>query len=184
MVGGQLMARWPRPRGSPPAPWRPRRLRRLWACRARAGAYPSRCRRKLGARGDLQDVVGLARLAVGEGDADPRRSGVVPGRLDQEAAGDPRTGLGDRPLGGRLPGLPPARGSAPASWRAFAARESAASPRPARGGASARSGCRCRGRPEAGPPSARDARLGPAARAAHRAPRGGRRARRRRRVSR
>ena len=55
----------------------------------------------LGAVGDLQDVVGLAGLAVGQRRADPRRAAVVPGRLDQQPAGERRAGLGDRALPAR-----------------------------------------------------------------------------------
>jgi hypothetical protein len=57
----------------------------------------------LGAPGDLQDVIGLAGLAVLQGDPDPRLAGVVPGGLDQEPAGDPRAGLGDRAMAFALP---------------------------------------------------------------------------------
>jgi hypothetical protein len=53
----------------------------------------------LGARGDLQDVVGLAGLAVGDRGADPWWAGVVPGGLDEQPAGIGRAGLGDRALG-------------------------------------------------------------------------------------
>ena len=48
--------------------------------------------------GDLQDVVGLALLAVLEGRADPWVASVVPGRLDQQPPCERRAGLRDRPL--------------------------------------------------------------------------------------
>jgi hypothetical protein len=47
--------------------------------------------------GDLENVVGLAGLAVAEGDADTRLAQVVPGGLDHDAAGAAGAGLGDRP---------------------------------------------------------------------------------------
>ena len=52
----------------------------------------------LGAPRDLQDVVGLAGLAVFERHADPRGALVVPGGLDEQPARVARTGLGDRAL--------------------------------------------------------------------------------------
>jgi hypothetical protein len=59
----------------------------------------------LGAPGELEDVVGLAGLAVVERDADPRLAQVVPGGLDEDAAGEAGAGLGDRAARLALPGL-------------------------------------------------------------------------------
>jgi len=59
----------------------------------------------LGAPADLQDVVGLALLAVLECRADARWSLVVPGRLDQEPASVAAAGLGDLTAVARLAGL-------------------------------------------------------------------------------
>jgi hypothetical protein len=42
----------------------------------------------LGAVSDLQDVVGLALLAIAECRPDPWGSSVVPGRLDQQPASE------------------------------------------------------------------------------------------------
>jgi hypothetical protein len=47
---------------------------------------------------DLQDVVGLAFLAVGECGADAGFAAVMPGGLDQQATGECRSGLRDRPV--------------------------------------------------------------------------------------
>jgi len=47
---------------------------------------------------DLQDVVGLALLAVFQGDADPWFACVVPRRLDEQSARERRAGLRDRAL--------------------------------------------------------------------------------------
>jgi len=47
----------------------------------------------LRAPGDLEDVVGLACLPVAQRDADPRFAQVVPGGLDEEAAGEAGAGL-------------------------------------------------------------------------------------------
>jgi hypothetical protein len=52
----------------------------------------------LGVVSDLQNVVGLTVLAVGQGRADPWLPGVLPGGLDQQPARERRPGLGDRPL--------------------------------------------------------------------------------------
>src|SRR6185503_15956873 len=67
-----------------------------------AGAHPSvdAVQALLGAVCDLKDVVGLALLAVGQRGAQSRRTAVVPGRLDQQPAGEHRPGLGDRALAG------------------------------------------------------------------------------------
>jgi hypothetical protein len=51
---------------------------------------------RLGAPGDLQDLVGLAGLAVGQRRAYPRFPRVVVAGLDQQPTSDPRAGLGDR----------------------------------------------------------------------------------------
>jgi hypothetical protein len=59
----------------------------------------------LGAPGDLQDVIGLAGLAVGQCGADPRLAGVVPGRFDQQPPCVGGAGLGDRALDRGLAGL-------------------------------------------------------------------------------
>lgn len=45
---------------------------------------------------DREDVIGLADLTVGERCSQPGLAAVVPGGLDQQAAGEHRTGLGDR----------------------------------------------------------------------------------------
>lgn len=50
----------------------------------------------LGAPGDLEDVVGLALLAVLECRADAGWALVVPGGFDQKPAGVAAAGLGDR----------------------------------------------------------------------------------------
>ena len=47
---------------------------------------------------DLQHMLGLALLAVLEGDPEPGLAAVVPGRLDQQPASEARARLGDRPL--------------------------------------------------------------------------------------
>lgn len=47
---------------------------------------------------DLQDMLGLALLAVFEGHSDPWGPSVVPGGLDQQPASEPRPSLCDRPL--------------------------------------------------------------------------------------
>jgi hypothetical protein len=54
----------------------------------------------LRAVGDLQNMLGLALLAVFEGHPDPWGASVVPGRLDQQPASEARSRLGDRPLVG------------------------------------------------------------------------------------
>jgi len=59
----------------------------------------------LAAVGDLQDVIGLPFLAVGERRADTRFAAVVPGRLDEQAAGELRPGLRDRSVIVMLAGL-------------------------------------------------------------------------------
>src|ERR1019366_4090486 len=51
-----------------------------------------------GAGGGLQEVVGRPLLALCGRPADPRRTGVVPGGLDQDPPGVLRAGLGDRPV--------------------------------------------------------------------------------------
>jgi len=56
----------------------------------------------LGAPGDLEDVRGLALLAVAESGADPRLAQVVPGGLNQEPARVAGAGLRDRALAARL----------------------------------------------------------------------------------
>jgi hypothetical protein len=50
----------------------------------------------LRAPGDLEDVVGLTDLPVGQRGTDPGLAQVVPGGLDEEAAGEAGAGLGDR----------------------------------------------------------------------------------------
>ena len=62
------MARWPRPRGSPPAP-RDRDGRDVRRPARAPQALSETVQAVLGAPGDLQDVIGLSRLAVGERDA-------------------------------------------------------------------------------------------------------------------
>jgi hypothetical protein len=57
---------------------------------------------ELGAPGGLQDVVGLALLAVLDGGADVGVAGVVPSRFDQQPPRIGRSGLGDRSLVSRL----------------------------------------------------------------------------------
>jgi hypothetical protein len=52
----------------------------------------------LGTVSDLQDMLGLALLAVLEGHPDPGVSSVVPGRLDEQPSSEARPRLGDRPL--------------------------------------------------------------------------------------
>lgn len=52
----------------------------------------------LGAVCDLQDVGGLAGLAVGQRGADARRAQVVPGRFDQQPPSERRARLADRSL--------------------------------------------------------------------------------------
>src|SRR5215212_6292704 len=76
-------------------------------CGLAAGPHPpvDAVKPLLGPPGDLQDVVGLAGLAVFERDPDPRLACVMPGRLDQEPPRDPRAGLRDRTLALALPGL-------------------------------------------------------------------------------
>ena len=59
----------------------------------------------LGTVGDLQDVIGLPFLAVGQGRADTRFAGVVPSGLDKEAAGELRSGLRDLTVPVALAGL-------------------------------------------------------------------------------
>src|SRR5687767_14885431 len=59
----------------------------------------------LGAPGDLEDVVGLAGLAVAQRQPDARLAQVVPGGLDQDSACVAGAGLGDRPAGLTLAGL-------------------------------------------------------------------------------
>jgi hypothetical protein len=71
---------------------------------ARAAAPVGAVQAVLGAPGDLQDVVGLAGLAVLGRRPDPRRAGVV-GRFDQQPPADARAGLGDLALAGALGGL-------------------------------------------------------------------------------
>ncbi len=68
------------------------------ACRGPHRVRLTRVQALLGAVGDRQDVVGLAGLAVGQRRAEPRLAAVVPGRLDQQPAGERRPGLGDRAL--------------------------------------------------------------------------------------
>ena len=58
----------------------------------------------LGAPGDRDRLGGLAVLAVGERLADAWARAVVPGGLDQQPAGVPGAGLGDRPEPALLPG--------------------------------------------------------------------------------
>jgi hypothetical protein len=52
----------------------------------------------LGTVGDLQDVIGLAKLSVLQVRADPRVASIVPGRLDQQPARERGAGLRDRAL--------------------------------------------------------------------------------------
>jgi hypothetical protein len=59
---------------------------------------------------DPQDVLGLTVVAAEQGLTDPGVARVVPGRLDQQAAGDARPGHGDRPLGLALTRLIKRRG--------------------------------------------------------------------------
>ncbi len=59
----------------------------------------------LRAQRDLDDVVGLTGAPVGERGADARAHDVLPGRLDEQAAGVAAAGLGNRPLAAALAGL-------------------------------------------------------------------------------
>jgi hypothetical protein len=69
-------------------------LRGLLCSRIRVDAMQAMLR----APGDLEDVVGLAVVALGERLADPGRPGVVPGRFDEDPPRVPRAGLGDVPV--------------------------------------------------------------------------------------
>ena len=59
----------------------------------------------LGSVGDLKDVIGLALLPAGQPLSDARWASVLPGGLDQQAAGEAGAGLGDRALVVGFPGL-------------------------------------------------------------------------------
>ena len=106
----------------------------------------------LGALGDRDRFGGLAGLAVGEGFAGAGSGAVVPGGLDEQAAGVAGAGLGDRALaavrGRWCARRARGRGSSSAARgaRSVRSRRSLSTVRP-------RSGCRCRAGSAAGRPS-------------------------------
>ena len=130
---------------------------------ALAALASSRCQMRCRRRWACQEIAitcgGLAVLAARELAPDPGRPAVVPGGLDQQPAGVPAAGLGDRalpaPLAGGVLGRAPGRGSSSAARRARSARS-----RRSRRTARPRSACRCRAGSAAGATSLRPRRVG------------------------